>query len=211
MFGAIALSPVFRSIIERNYQEKDEMRKVIVSEMITLDGFFAGSDGDINWHIVDEDFHRLAVDLLSSVGTLLFGRVTYELMVGYWPTEAAETSDPAIAEKMNTLPKVVFSKTLSKVEWGEWKNARLAKGDLREEIATLKQEPGKDLVLFGSGEIVSALARAGLIDEYWLFVAPVVLGSGIPLFKDVHERIQLKLVETRNLRSGVVLLRYQGE
>ena len=83
--------------------------------------------------------------------------------------------------------------------------------DLREEIATLKQEPGKDLVLFGSGEIVSALARAGLIDEYWLFVAPVVLGSGIPLFKDIHERRQLKLVETRNLRSGVVLLRYQGE
>lgn len=107
------------------------MRKVIVSEMITLDGFFAGSDGDINWHMVDEDFYRLAFDLLSSVGTLLFGRVTYELMVGYWPTEAAQTSDPAIAEKMNTLPKVVFSKTLRSVEWGEWKNARLAKGDRR--------------------------------------------------------------------------------
>jgi dihydrofolate reductase len=128
MFGAIALSSVFRSLIERNYQQKDEMRKVIVSEMITLDGFFAGSDGDINWHMVDEDFHRLAVDLLSSVGTLLFGRVTYELMVGYWPTEAAETSDPVIAEKMNTFPKVVFSKTLSKVEWGNGRMQDWRKG-----------------------------------------------------------------------------------
>jgi dihydrofolate reductase len=193
------------------WKEKDEMRRVIVSEMITLDGFFAGPDGDINWHVVDEDFNRLALDLLGSVGTLLFGRVTYELMVSYWPTEAAATDDPLIAEKMNTLPKVVFSKTLEKVEWGEWKNARLVKEDLREEIAKLKQEPGKDMVLFGSGEIVSALAQSGLIDEYLLFVAPVVLGSGIPLFKGMNETIKIKLVGTQNLSSGVVLLRYQGE
>lgn len=157
------------------------------------------------------NFQRFAIDLLGSVGMLLFGRVTYELMVSYWPTEAAATDDPIIAEKMNTLPKVVFSKTLENVEWGEWKNARLVKGDLREEIAKLKQEPGKDMVLFGSGEIVSTLAQSGLIDEYLLFVAPVMLGSGIPLFKGVNKRIKLKLVGTHNLSSGVVLLRYQGE
>ncbi len=192
------------------WKEKDEMRKVIVSEMITLDGFFAGPDGDINWHVVDEDFNRLAIDLLSSVDTLLFGRVTYELMVSYWPTEAAATDDPIIAEKMNTLPKVVFSKTLEKVEWGEWKNARLVKEDLREEIAKLKQEPGKDMVLFGSGEIVSALAQSGLIDEYLLFVAPVVLESGIPLFQGIKERIKLQLVNVQNLSSGVVRLHYRS-
>ena len=193
------------------WKEKDEMRKVVVSEMITLDGFFAGPDGDINWHVVDEDFNQLALDLLSSVGTLLFGRVTYELMASYWPTEAAATDDPLIAEKMNTLPKVVFSKTLEKVEWGKWKNARLVKEDLKEEIAKLKQEPGKDMVLFGSGEIVSALAQSGLIDEYLLFVAPVVLGSGIPLFKGINKMIKIRRVGTQVLSSGVVLLRYQGE
>ena len=187
------------------------MRKVIVSEIITLDGFFAGPDGAINWHIVDEDFNRLAIELLGSVGMLLFGRVTYELMVSYWPTEAAATDDPIVAEKMNTLPKVVFSKTLETVEWGEWKNARLVKGDLGEEIAKLKQEPGKDMVLLGSGKIVSALASSGLIDEYVLFVTPIVLGNGIPLFKGINDRIKMKLVGTQNLSSGVVLLRYQGE
>ena len=187
------------------------MRKVIVSEMVSLDGFFAGPDGDINWHVVDEDFNQLAIDLLGSVDTLLFGRVTYELMKSYWPTETAATDDPIIAEKMNTLPKVVFSKTLEKVEWGEWKNVRLVKGDLREEVAKLKQEPGKDMVLFGSGKIVSALAQSGLIDDYLLFVAPVVLGNGISLFEGINATIKIKLVGTQRLSSGVVLLRYQGE
>ncbi len=185
------------------------MRKVIASEMITLDGFFAGPEGDLSWHLVDDDYRRLAVDLLSSANMLVFGRVTYELMVGFWPTEAAATDDPVVAGKMNTLSKIVFSQTLSHVEWGKWKNARLAKEDLRETIAALKQEPGKDLLVLGSGQIVSALAQSRLLDEYWLFVAPVVLGSGKPFFQDVHERVRFKLIETQQLRSGVVLLRYQ--
>src|SRR5690348_5148 len=129
------------------------MRKVIASEMITLDGFFAGPQGDLSWHVVDEDYHQLAVDLLSSSDLLVFGRVTYELMASYWPTAAAVTDDPVVGEWMNTLPKVVFSKTLSHVEWGEWKNARLVKENPGEEIATLKSGSGKDLLLLGSGEI----------------------------------------------------------
>jgi dihydrofolate reductase len=133
-------------------KRRGKMRKIIASEMITLDGFFAGPEGDLSWHLVDDDYRRLAVDLLSSANMLVFGRVTYELMVGFWPTEAAATDDPVVAEKMNTLSKIVFSQTLSHVEWGKWKNARLAKEDLRETIAALKQEPGKDLLVLGSGK-----------------------------------------------------------
>jgi dihydrofolate reductase len=147
--------------------------------------------------------------LLNSANMLVFGRMTYEMMVGFWPTEAGATDDPVVAEKMNTLPKIVFSQTLSHVEWGKWENARLAKEGLRETIAALKQEPGKDLLVLGSGQIVSALTQAGLLDEYWLFVAPVVLGSGKPLFQGVHEGVTFKLINTQQLGSGVVLLRYQ--
>ena len=191
-------------------QEKDRMRKVIVSEMITLDGFFAGPDGEIDWHVVDEDFNERTLELFRSVDTLVFGRVTYELMAKYWPTEAAQTDDPLIAEKMNTLPKVVFSRTLEKAEWGEWRNVTVVKGNLEEEIAKLKQAPGKDLVICGSSEIVLVLARAGLIDDYLLYVTPVVLGSGIPLFQGMKERIKLQLVNVQHLRSGVVRLHYRS-
>jgi dihydrofolate reductase len=191
-------------------QEKDRMRKVIVSEMITLDGFFAGPDGEIDWHVVDEDFNERTLELFRSVDTLVFGRVTYELMAKYWPTEAAQTDDPLIAEKMNTLPKVVFSRTLEKAEWGEWRNVTVVKGNLEEEIAKLKQAPGKDLVICGSSEIVFVLARAGLIDDYLLYVTPVVLGSGIPLFQGMKERIKLQLVNVQHLRSGVVRLHYRS-
>jgi dihydrofolate reductase len=192
------------------YQEKDRMRKVIVSEMITLDGFFAGPDGEIDWHVVDEDFNERTLEFFRSVDTLVFGRVTYELMAKYWPTEAAQTDDPLIAEKMNTLPKVVFSRTLEKAEWGEWRDVTAVKGNPEEEIAKLKQGPGKDIVIFGSGEIVSILARAGLIDDYLLYVSPVVLGSGIPLFKSMKEGIKLQLVNVQNLSSGVVRLHYRS-
>ena len=195
---------------EGSHRKRDEMSKVLAWEAITLDGFFAGPAGDISWHQADDEFHRLATEMLNSVSTLVFGRVTYELMVSYWPTDAAATDDPVVAEKMNTLPKVVFSKTLSDAAWGKWQNARLAKGGLKEEIATLKQEPGKDLAVLGSGQIVSALTRAGLLDDYWLFVNPVVLGSGSPLFRDIEKHTQLKLVATQPLRSGVVLLHYQS-
>src|SRR5689334_15159403 len=138
--------------------------------MVSLDGFFAGPNGELDWHVVDEEFNEFAIDQLNAMDALIFGRVTYEGMLSYWPTQIAIENDPEIADKMNTLPKLVFSKTLDRVEWGQWDNARLIKGDIGEEIAKLKQQPGKDMVIFGSGSIVSTLAQLGLIDEYRILI-----------------------------------------
>jgi len=182
------------------------MRKVIVSMMVTLDGFFAGPNGEIDWHVVDEEFNEYADDLLSSVDTLLFGRVTYQLMADYWPSPSATTDDPIIADKMNQLHKIAFSRTLEKVEWN---NSRLVKGNIAEEMAKLKQQPGKDMAIFGSGSIVSTFTQRGLIDEYRIIVNPVVLGNGKPLFKGIHDKLNLKLLKTKTFRSGNVMLCYQ--
>jgi dihydrofolate reductase len=182
------------------------MRKIIVSNYVTLDGFFAGSQGEIDWFVWDEEMAGYSKDLLTSMDTILFGRVTYELMAGYWPTASPPAEDPVIIDSMNNLPKVVFSKTLEKVAW---KNARLVKGDIGDEISKLKQQSGKDMVIYGSGSIVSTLTRAGLIDEYQLFINPVVLGNGKPLFKDLTDMLRLKLLQTRMFHCGIVLLRYQ--
>ena len=184
------------------------MRKIIVSNYITLDGFFAGPKGEIDWFVWDEEMANYSRGLLTSMDTILFGRVTYELMAGYWPTASPPAEDRVIIDAMNNLPKVVFSRTLEKVEW---KNARLVKGDILEEISKLKQQPGKDMVIYGSSSIVSTLTRAGLIDEYQLFINPVVLGNGKPLFRGITGTAKLKLLETRTFQCGVVLLRYQPE
>ena len=110
------------------------MRKVILFMMVTLDGFFEGPNGEIDWHNVDQEFNKFAIEQLDSVDILLFGRKTYELMASYWPTPAAATDDPIVADKMNRLPKIVFSKTLSSVEW---QNTRLVKENVAEEVAKL--------------------------------------------------------------------------
>ncbi|MCZ7395546.1 MAG: dihydrofolate reductase family protein, partial [Candidatus Methanoperedens sp.] len=181
------------------------MRKVIVSMMVSLDGFFAGPSGEIDWHIVDEEFNQYAIDLLNTVDTILFGRVTYQLFESYWPAAATNLStsksDLEISHKINNITKIVFSKTLEKVEW---KNARLVKEVIQEEIAKMKQQPGKDMVIFGSGSIVSTFTQLGLIDEYRIIVNPVVLGHGKPLFKDIKDRINLKLLKTKTFSSGNV-------
>jgi dihydrofolate reductase len=184
------------------------MRKVIFQMMVTLDGFFEGPNREIDWHIVDEEFNAYANDLLNSVDVLLFGRVTYELMASYWPTSSATTDDPIIADKMNNLPKIVFSKTLEKAEW---KNTRLVKGNIAEEVSKLKHQPGNDLAIFGSSDLALSLIPMDLIDEYRIIVNPVVLGSGKPLFKGINKRLNLKLLKTRTLGSGNVILYYQPE
>lgn len=138
--------------------------------------------------------------------TILFGRVTYQLMAGYWLTAKPETDNPRIIEAMNKLRKIVFSRKLKSVDWN---NSRLMKGDVALEVAKLKAQPGKDMVIYGSGSIVSVLAAAEMIDEYRIFVAPVVLGSGKPLFRDITNRFSLKLQETRTFGEGLVLLQYQ--
>lgn len=179
------------------------MRKIIVSNFVTLDGFFAGPNGELDWFVWDDQMAQYSKDLLGSIDTMLFGRVTYDLMRGYWPT--ATTEDPIITDAMNNSPKIVFSKTIAEADW---KNTRLFKEINKDQILKMKQQPGKDMVIYGSGSIVSAFARLGLIDDYRIFVNPVILGSGKPMFRDITNRINLKLLETRMFDSGVALLRY---
>ena len=184
------------------------MRKMIFFMLTTLDGFYEGPNKEIDWHNVDEEFNEFAIEQLNSVDVLLFGRVTYELMASYWPTPAATTNDPIVADKMNSLPKIVFSKTLSSVEW---QNTRLVKENIAEEISKLKQQPGKDLIIFGSSDLAVTLIQHGLIDEYRIMVNPVVLGNGKSLFKGINHKLNLKLLKTKTFRSGNVLLYYQPE
>lgn len=182
------------------------MRKIIVSEMVTLDGYFEGPNREIDWHNVDEEFNKYAIDMLNSVDVLLFGRVTYELMASYWPTESAATDDPIVAGKMNSLPKIVFSRTMKNAEWN---NTRLIKEIIAEEILKLKNQPGRDMVIFGSGSIVTTFTRLGLIDEYRIIVNPLALGRGNPLFKGMNDRLNLTLLKTKTFSSGNVLLYYR--
>ena len=182
------------------------MRKLFAFNMISLDGYFEASNQDITWHVVDDEFNQFAIEQLSNVDTILFGRVTYELMASYWPTPTASANDPIIADLMNRLPKIVFSRTLHKAEWN---NTRLVKDNIAEEITTLKQQPGKELALFGSANLLSTLINMDLIDEHRIIVNPVVLGSGTPLFQGVRDKLKLMLVKTRTFRSGNVLLYYQ--
>ena len=181
------------------------MRKLFAFNMVSLDGFFEGPNQDINWHRVDDEFNQFAIEQTGSVDMLLFGRVTYELMASYWPTPAAAADDPIIADMMNRLPKVVFSRTL---QMADWNNTRLVKGHIAEEITALKQQPGKDLALFGSANLLSTLVPMGLIDEHRIIINPVVLSHGTPLFQGIKDHLDLELLKTRTFRNGNVLLVY---
>jgi len=182
------------------------MRKVVLFNLITLDGFFEGPNREIGWHNVDEEYNEFAGDQLNTFDILLFGRVTYELLANYWPTPTAIRDDPIIANLMNMIPKIVFSRTLEKADWN---NTRLIKDHIGEEISQLKGQPGKDLAIFGSGSLASYFTNLGLIDEYRIIVNPVILGDGHHLFKGVNDRLNLKLLKTRTFRSGNVLLYYE--
>ena len=182
------------------------MRKLFAFNMVSLDGFFEGPNQDISWHNADDEFNQFAIEQTSTVGTILFGRRTYEGMASYWPTEAAIRDDPIVAGLMNSLPKIVFSRTLQKAEWN---NTRLIKDNIAEEILKLKGLPGNEIAVFGSANLLSTLIQLDLIDEHRIIVNPVVLGSGTPLFKNVKDRFNLKLIRSRTLDSGNVLLYYQ--
>lgn len=184
------------------------MRKLILFNMMSLDGFFAGPESELDWHHVDDEFNEFAIEQTGSAGLLLFGRMTYELMSAFWPTPAALETDPEIAAIMNSVPKIVFSRTL---EQADWQNTRLVKTNPFDEIIALKKQPGKDIFLFGSAELASELIQHGLIDEFRIMVNPVILGSGRPLFKDIYEPLSLNLEKTRTFRNGNVLLTYHPE
>ena len=178
------------------------MRRVIVSNVASLDGFFESRSKELDWVVTDAEFFEYAKGLLRTVDTLLFGRATYLHMASYWPTAPVDE----IAEKMNNLSKIVFSKTLQTVEWN---NSRLVASNIEEEVSRLKGQQGKDMVIFGSAMLASSLLQWGLVDEYRVILQPVLLGSGSPLFRDVTERIRMKLISTTTFGSGVVLLCYQ--
>ena len=183
------------------------MRKLIYSMSVSLDGFIAGVDGAIDWSAPDEELHRFHNQQTRELGAHLCGRRLFEVMT-YWETAderpSAAEHELEFARIWKALPKVVFSKTLEKVEG----NARLVRDGVAGEVARLKEQPGKDLAVGGAG-LASSCINLGLVDEYRLFISPVVLGGGTPYFPALNERIDLELVETRTFGSRVVYVRYQ--
>ncbi len=183
------------------------MRKVIYSFTVSLDGFIAGPDGGIDWSAPDEELHRFHNQRVRELDAQFCGRRLYEEML-YWETVEENPSAGEIelefAGIWRELPKIVFSTTLEKVEG----NARLAREGVAEEVAKLKEQPGKDLAVGGAG-LASTFIELGLVDEYQLFVSPVVLGGGTPLFPAVEQKLDLELVETRTFGSRIVYLHYR--
>ena len=186
------------------------MRRLMVFNNITLDGYFTDANNDMSWahRNADEEWNKFTSENASGGGVLLFGRKTYDLMASFWPTKQAYDMMPQVAEGMNNLPKVVFSRTMEKAEWN---NTRLVKDNIVEEVKKMKSESGDNMVLMGSGSIVSQFTQAKLIDEFQLIVHPIVLGSGRTLFEGIKEPFSLKLINSRTFGNGNVLLTYVPE
>ncbi len=187
------------------------MRTVSVFNQISLDGYVADAKGDMSWaHLArpDPEWSAFVTGNASGEGVLLFGRVTYDLMAGYWPTPAAARNDPVVAEHMNARPKVVFSRTLRRAAW---RNTRVVSGDLVEAVQRMKREPGPDMVILGSASIVSQLASAGLVDGYQAVVIPVALGAGRTMFEGMRRKLILRLTGSRAFANGNVVLSYEPE
>jgi len=183
------------------------MRKLVVFNMVSLDGFFVDGKGDMSWaHKNDAEWNGFVNENASGSGVLVFGRITYELMASYWPTPMALKNSPVVAKGMNDLPKIVFSRTLEKASWS---NTELIKGDLAAEVRKLKNERGPDMVILGSGSIVSQLAQQNLIDEYQVALNPIVLGKGRTMFEGVKDKLNLKLTKSRTFGNGTVFTCYQ--
>jgi dihydrofolate reductase len=178
---------------------------------VTLDGYYAGPGEDIRWAHKDPDdaeWNEFVAGNASGGGSLLFGRLTYELMTSYWPTEMAAQQNPIVAKRMNESEKFVCSRTLDKVSW---QNTTLLKGELVEEVRVLKQSLGEGIAILGSGSVVSQLATHGLIDEFQIVVSPLLLGDGKRLFDEVHEKLPLRLTRSRTFGNGSVLLCYEPQ
>lgn len=175
---------------------------------ISLDGYIEGPDREIDWHRVDEELHQHFNDELRTMGAFLDGRVTYELMAGFWPTADQDPSSSVqmreFAAIWRDMPKIVYSKTLQRADW----NTTIVRDVVREEVLALKEQPGGDLAL-GGADLAAAFRGLGLVDEYRLYVHPVLIGRGKPLFAPSDARADLRLVETRAFGNGVVLLRYE--
>ncbi len=187
------------------------MRKIIVTEFCSLDGLMSDPKDQMDWvtATLSQDMGEYEKSVYDASDTLLLGRVTYKIFESYWPTAetnpAAFQGDAELAPTINNIQKIVFSKSLEKLTWS---NSVLFTDIVPEEIRKMKEQPGKDILVVGSASIAQQLTNLGLIDEYHLLIHPVILGTGKPLFKDIKDRMNLKLVETKTFRNGVVLLRY---
>ncbi len=186
------------------------MRKVILFMHVSLDGFVTGPNGEMDWIVVDDEVWKDVIDLQNTADTALFGRVNYQGFESYWPSAAAIPSSTTYeiehANWLNNSLKIVFSRTLEKTAW---KNTRIIRENIADEIVKMKQQPGRNLLLFGGAGIASTFIYLGLIDEYRINVDPVVLGSGTPLFKEIKDRINLKLLETKTFNAGIVGVHYE--
>jgi dihydrofolate reductase len=183
------------------------MRKIILFNLVTLDGYFEGPNKwDIEWHRVDDEFNQFGVEQLSQADGLIFGRVTYQGMASYWPTPAALQDDPIVAARMNSIAKYVFTRTLDHLDWS---NSILVKGDAVLELQKMKEQSGKDLLIFGSGNLATTFTSHHLIDEYRLIVNPVVLGKGNLMFPENGGPVKFSLLNTKVFHNGNILLYYE--
>ena len=197
----------------------DRMRRIVMFNRVTADGYFAGPDGNLEWVVQEQELDKTAAEKLPGADTILFGRRTYELFEAFWPhalDDSPTAPDPhsagrrsqeirAMAVWINEATKVVFSRTRKDVTW---RNSRLLHEFDPRQIEAMKTQPGKDIMIFGSGSIVSQLTQHGLIDEYQFVVSPIVLGSGRPLLSGVSKSSRLDLLEAKKYQSGNVMLRY---
>jgi dihydrofolate reductase len=187
------------------------MRKVILQEFVTLDGLAAGRNDSVDFVPAstqgDQSFGQRQLAFMDSIDLILLGRVTYSMFAGYWPNVTSGADKP-FADKLNAIPKIVFSSSLDRAPWGSWDDARIVETSAANEVAKLKQEPGKDMVIWGSLSLAQSLTNEGLIDEYQLIVCPVVLGGGKPLFRDTVDSFDVKLLNTKSFDRGAVLLAY---
>lgn len=186
------------------------MRKIIVFNLVTVDGFFAGPNGEIEWHNYDDEMGAYSLKQMKSLSALIFGRTTYELMAGYWPTSNGIKSEPVVARIMNSIPKIVFSEMMEEVTDGAlWKNVTVCHEIKSQKIIKMKEQEGGDIAIFGSGTIVQQFTNLGLIDEYRLVVNPLILGNGKPLFKEIKNQLNLRLINTKVFKNGNILLCYE--
>ncbi|MFJ8006504.1 dihydrofolate reductase family protein [Streptomyces fagopyri] len=186
------------------------MRRIVLMMSVSLDGYVEGPNREIDWHRVDEELHRHFNEEISRFGALLDGRVTHELMAAYWPTAdqdpASTPTEAEFAGIWRDIPKIVYSRTLERADW----NTTLVRDVVPEEVRALKEQPGGDLGLGGAG-LAASFLRHGLVDEFRIYVHPVLIGSGKPLFERTDALTDLRLAETRAFGNGVVLLRYERD
>ncbi len=182
------------------------MQKLLAFMNISLDGYYVDAHGDMNWaHQQDAEWNEFANENASKGGQLIFGRVTYEMMANWWPSPMAHQMMPTVAEGMNKMSKVVFSRTLSEAPW---QNTELIKGDLKTEVRRLKEAEGPGMAILGSGSIVTQLANAGLIDEFQIVICPVALGAGRSLFGGLSKPLDLERTSSRTFQNGNVVINY---